>query len=249
MKKLISILILALGMSLFAYTENLQPREIKVGIEVDKYMTMKVNCTYEKHYKYSKYFRTTTDINDLMEAICKDTPQGAVSEISYGELAKRLSDFREETGYIVSRDSKIYASDKEINYKTLSNIQNQKLTYHLNLYKPVAFGDDPEMVIDLSISSFTNMPIKINHTYLPYHSSKSIELSEQYMILNYKYDLVKNKIETFELDKQFKDNSLRTFINSYDIDNDAECINGYVWIKKYGAKTDDKCSYKEINNK
>lgn len=29
-----------------------------------------------------------------------------------------------------------------------------------------------------------------------------------------------------------------------------ECkVDGYVWIKKYGAKTDDKCSYKEINNK
>ncbi len=51
------------------------------------------------------------------------------------------------------------------------------------------------------------------------------------------------------LDKPFKDNTLKTFINTYDIDNDSECINGYVWIKKYGAKTDDKCSYKEINNK
>lgn len=248
MKKLIGISILFLGISLFAYTETLQSNQINVEIYQHDNMTMKVDCTYEKHSKYTKYFRHA-DINDLKEAICKDSTQGAVSEISYGDLKKIIDNFNEENCYKISQYATIHASNKNITYETLSNIQNQKLTYHLEIYKPQPFGKDPEIVIDFPISSFTNMPIKINHTFFPKYSSGSIHILEQYMIMNYRYDLVKNKIETFELDKPFKDNTLKTFINTYDIDNDSECINGYVWIKKYGAKTDDKCSYKEINNK
>lgn len=71
-------------------------------------------------------------------------------------------------------------------------------------------------------------------------------IREENVILEYVYNDSSKKIEKLIFDKPLELGKKRLYENTYDIDKDTECINGSIWVKKYGARTDDDCDWKEI---
>ncbi len=63
--------------------------------------------------------------------------------------------------------------------------------------------------------------------------------------LKYKYDAATNNVEIFEIEKPIKIEWKKTFSNTYDIDSLTECINGNVWVKKYGSTAGEHCNWRE----
>lgn len=238
MKKI--LLSLALGISLFAYTETSHPDRIDVEIEKNNDMKLLIDCSYKKPRFYQK-----VNINDLLESICSNT-QGTSFEIKYSDFNKKLHDFYDNYGFkILDEDTKITYLNNYIDYKSLEELKEQKLYYHINLYKSFLFSKDDVIVMEIPITSLTNAFIKIDYSFSLGKSRSSFYLYEKYLIKNYKYNKTNNKIELFEIDRPFINNSNKTFTNNYNIDDVSECINGDVWIKKYSAMNGDKCKWLE----
>lgn len=229
-----------------ANTETTTSSAYVVINKINDDMKLSISCTYDKHYKFSKYFRNP-DVNDLMELICENRPQGTFLEISHDDFKMKVKEFKKDDRWKEYKNSSTIRNknNDDITYQQLSNIKNEKLHYHFAMYIDTIFGPDIELEMNLPIASFANTPIDINHHFsIP--GFNSFDLSEQYMIKDYKYDIVKDKIVSFDIDRPFIDSSRRTFTNTYNIDDVSECINGSVWIKKYGAKSGN-CKWIEIN--
>ena len=248
-KRILSAILLAAitTTGALANTETLKPQKTEVKINVNDNMKLSINCTYDKHYKFSKYFRNQDDVNDLMELICENRPQGTFIEISHDDFKMKVKEFRKNDRWKEYTNSSTIQNknNDDISYQQLSNIKNEKLNYHFAMYISTAFGQDIELEMNLPIVSFTNTPIDIRH-HFSISDLKSFDSIEQYMIKEYKYDIVKDKIVSFEMDRPIKELTTRTYTNTYNIDEVSECINGSVWIKKYGAKSNDSCKWIEV---
>lgn len=241
MKKKISILFFTLGMSLFAETQTLQPRETVIKIELNDDVKLRIDCSYQNKTFFGKrVFSSDDDVNDFMNKLCEFNQSGSTYDITYKKFSEIAASF--ESGF-----KTFYKSSKSgianIKYETLAELKNQVLYYHLRLVNERRYDPDDKIELDFPIISLENIPINITFEYVP--SSKSFNFYEKYVIKNYKYDAVAKKITSFEIDKSFKDNSLRTFTSTYNIDNETECINGDIWVKKYGAKSGGNCKWIE----
>lgn len=208
-------------------TVNYVINEIK-----DNDMKLLIDCKYEKTFLWSKKYSEQQILNELMSSICKSKENEQI--VNYGEFKEYVNKISLEKNYKV-------IFEINTNYKELLE-KNQKLNFGLRFEKRNFFGFiDGEK--DFTITYLKDAPMNINLLYKI--NENPLVKKDSNILKNYKFDYINNKIEAYELENSLKRINLKVFTNTYNIDNITECINGKVWVKKYGAMSGEDCKWIE----
>lgn len=228
----LSYLLLCIGFNLFAKEINIGPDvEVKTNTEEIEDMRILINCSYEKSIFGNKKYMEQRTINELMTVLCKDKKE-KLAEIKFHDLKNVLK---------TKFPSKNVNMNIKLDFERFLK-QEEKLNLELDFEKGTLFSLNPEK-ISFTISNLKNAGIVF---YLSY-SLENENMSKQYfnVIKNYRFDYINNKIELLELQQPITRFTNKIFSNTYNIDNITECINGKVWVKKYGAMSGEDCKWKE----
>ena len=242
LKRMTMFVGILMTMNLFSYTEDIKPSSIEVELIPNKETKVLINCTYKK----TKFYENQ-NINDFLEFICKDNKQGTQLEIKLSELNQEVKKFNSETIYAQANDdARITYKEKPLDYESIETLVGKELYFSLvlsRLSKRLLSNENADFLIKLPIISMENARINVEYELFSQFAGKTIFLEEKYIIKNYKYNVLNKNIEHFEIDRAFEKGGNVTITNNYSIDEISECINGKVWVKKYGAETNDKCEY------
>lgn len=228
----LSYLLLFIGFNLFAKEVNISPGvETKANIEEIEDMRILVNCSYEESIFGNKKYMEQRTINELMTVLCKDKKE-KLAEIKFYDLKNVL---------------KTKFPNKNVNLSIKLDFerflkQEEKLNLELDFEKETLFSLNPKK-ISFIIANLKNTGIIFNLSY----SLENENMSKQYfnVIKDYRFDYINSKIELMELQQPITKFPNKTFSNTYNIDNITECINGKVWVKKYGAMSGEDCKWIE----
>ncbi|MFW3425947.1 hypothetical protein ACN9KI_03610 [Aliarcobacter butzleri] len=242
MKKIILILIMVT--SLFS-SEVTSKAGIGIDLELNDNAKLLIDCSI----KVNKLFGFITGIfydeneyiNEFKETICLKKSDSKTHEINFKDLNSALSKISENHNYRLN----IY---KRIKIQNFAELFEKEIILNLKISKSSPFSNKSGW-ISLNVISLLNNQLSVSRSF----SLSGIYKKDDYLIKSYKYDYVNKKILDLQLDKPFENlqNEPIVFTNTYDIDDIRECIEGEVWIKKYGAKADIPCPYiekKEVEN-
>lgn len=227
--------------------EMVSTSNVKLNIEPNNETMLLVDCNYSTKTLFgNKVFNKDDVLNKFMNHLCSKHKEGYTSIVSFKELSSVVDNYTKENDlgsseFFIGSGKAIYTSYTNFSNDYFKDFQNNKLNLRVNLYSKYARLRDEARPLNFPI---TDLSTNINVIY-NFNNFESKKVEEQ-ISLKYKYDYVKDKIETFELDKPIKILK-KYFTNTYDIDSHTECINGQEWVKKYGAKSGRTCESKEID--
>ena len=243
MKKIILILIMVTSLFSSEVTSKAQIKQ--VNFELNDNAKLLIDCSF----KVNKLFGFITGIsydenkyiNEFKETICLKKSDSKTYEINFKDLNSALSKIRKNHNY------NIYI-DYEIRTRCFTDFFEREIILDLEFSNSSPFSNKRGQ-ISLNVISLLNNELSVSRSFY----LSGIYKKDDYLIKSYKYDYVNKKILDLQLDKplEYLQNKLITFTNTYDIDDMRECIEGEVWIKKYGAKADIRCEYikkEEIQN-
>lgn len=235
--KIIGIMFLA-STSLFAETKTVNVDAIG-SIKVSENLKVLVDCKYENKKLFgflggkfsTKKYSNDSFENKLMSSICEDKTENKVYEIDYWSFTSSV------------KKNGLYF---DINIKSFDGDDYFKKGLSLNLHyysnNPFALKSE-DAIKTFPIVSLENNNLRIKHSSNSFAGLNSI-LDYDITIKSYKYDYENKTLTVLELDKPLpKLHQELTFTNSYDIDDQTECINGKIWIKKYGNTAGDYCQW------
>lgn len=238
MKKIVATLILSLGISLIANEKIVKPtvkQYYNISTIDEENTKILVDCSYKKLSDLSdKIYSEKSLVNNFMSKICGDTSSNQKLEITFKQIRNAMSETAKDEDCdarisIEPEKDFIHLIDKTI------NLEVEILFIAKHIFKPTTYEDSKFPIVSLQ-------DLTINTT-LSYDSQKT-EITN--ILKNYKYDYLNNKIDTLVFDNTpIKSNPSKIYTNTYNIDEVTECINGSVWVKKYGAKSGDKCGWIE----
>lgn len=224
MKKILVTLCFTLGINLFGFTETLKPEEININILKNNDVKVAIDCSPKsKNIFGQNIYSEKADTNIIMRDLCKSSFDSSSYQISLGDFNK-LAEGNKRSSKIIIKDI---------------NDKNPKLFYRVYI-EHLDYRDDYSL--DFPVTSLDNANMNIRLIFKSENTKNMVDFNEENLIKNYKYDIKTNKITTFELEKPFNYDS-STITNSYNIDDVSECINGEIWVKKYGAKSGQKCNW------
>lgn len=265
-KLLISLLLASISFTGACANEKIETPIIKIQEftehNIDKNTTtLYIDCRYKMvpRLKYlsgifskKEYFESD---NELTESLCENQPNDIVV-MTYGDVAKEMSKHYngEEEGISIST----YYYNQDLNNGNSSIDKNkmqlvarvykkeESFLYSLNsrirIYKAeIKHIENLEFELKVNTKKMVKNKSTDNFT----HENTYLEDVNKYVIKKYDYDLKNNKIINMELNEEIKEYKPVIYTNSYDIDEIKECIDGIVWIKKYGNTAGDKCDWKE----
>ncbi|WP_152632606.1 hypothetical protein [Aliarcobacter butzleri] len=185
---------------------------------VVEFYGLSIERTYKCEPKESKWFQFNTKKDDEIEKYCKNS----------------LDNY-------TSVDSGMFYNDGYNRYIKKS-FNNVSLINKFNIN---------EIFKDVKVAEAITSKVYLDVYYLDKINEKKSAKYEIYLITpnNEKVNISKGNIneEEFVLDIP-KTLVLNKYTNTYDIDNLRECIDGKIWIKKYGKMSGDECFWK-IENK
>lgn len=226
--------------------EMVSTADIKVDVRPNNETMLLVDCNYSTKTLFgNKVFdKNNDDMNKFMNYLCKEHKEGYTTIVSFKELSKEIDNYNKENDLgssenFIGSGSVVYTKYFTFSNEYFKDFQNKKLNLRVNLYSKWARTMDEGTPIKFPIISLST---NINVIYKFGEPHKEIEES---ISLKYKYDNVKNTIETFELSKPIKTDFKKYYTNTYDIDSITECINGREWVKKYGATSGRTCEWRE----
>lgn len=244
------LLLLIVNSNLLIASEVTSKARIKVNFELNDNAKLLIDCSI----KENKLFGFTTGIfydeneyiNEFKETICLKKSDSKTYEISFKDLKSALLKISENHNYNIN-------IDWGIRTRGFIEFFEREIILDLEFSNSSPFSDKSGW-ISLNVISLLDNKFSVSKVF--YYTEKDNYIKngpDDYLIKSYKYDYINKKILDFQLDKplEYLQNKLITFTNTYDIDDMRECIEGEVWIKKYGAKADIRCEYikkEEIQN-
>jgi len=232
-----------LALTLFAKEEVVTPK-IEMDLSLNDDAKLLVDCSYKEVKKFgfiggvfaSKLYSDNKNINSLKSIVCKNTfPEQR--EISLRDIYKAAKTVVKDTGY----DTSLF-TDVKINQNSFNN----EIYYLIRFNKQRFMAPAYNVVTPFLVTSFEDSKLVVKQKYVLSESYNERFKEQNYLIKSYKYDYKNKKVTTFEIDKPLDFNIPIAFTDTYDIDAASECINGKVWIKKYGNTAGDYCKWIEI---
>lgn len=229
-----------LALTLFAKEEVVTPK-IEMDLSLNDDAKLLVDCSYKEVKKLgfiggvfaSKLYSDDENINSLKSIVCKDTfPEQR--EISLKDIYKAAD--------TVVKDTNISLFT---NVKIKQNSFNNEIYYVIGFSKQRFMGHHYNIETPFLVTSFEDSKLVVGQEYDLRDSYKDYIKEQSYLIKSYNYDYKNKKVTSFEIDKPLNINTPITFTNTYDIDDSTECIDGKVWIKKYGNTAGDQCNWIE----
>lgn len=232
--------VLFLSLTLFAKEEVITPK-IEMNLSLNDDAKILVDCSYKEVKKLgfiggvfaSKLYSDDENINSLKSIVCKNTfPEQR--EMSLKDIYK-------------AENTVVKDIDKNIslftNVKIKQNSFNNEIYYVIGFSKQSFMGHHYNTETPFLVTSFKDSKLVIKQKYNLSISDKDYIKQQSYLIKSYNYDYKNKKVTSFEIDKPLNINTPIAFTNTYDIDDSSECINGKVWIKKYGNTAGDYCNW------
>lgn len=230
-KKIIAAISLAIGINLFGFTETLKPKSVDIAIEVNDDMKLMVDCSYKEKSFFgfgSKIYSEIGETNQIMTDLCKLSFDSPVYEIRFKDFKKLIKIKRTDR-----RESKIKIKN--------INEANPKLFYSL-FVEQLDYRDSYS--VQFPITLLENSEARIELNLLSSNTDSTVTFKENNFIKSYKYDIKSDKV-SIESTKPFAYDASTEITNTYNIDETSECINGEIWVKKYGAKSGGDCKWIE----
>lgn len=223
-KKSIGIMCLAIGMNLFGFTETLKPKSVNIEIEHNDDMKLMVDCSYKEKsfFGLKKVYSEKSDTNNIMNDLCKLSFDSPNYEMRFKDFKKLIEEYNKSSSKVQIKN--INESNPKLFYRLLVEHFDYKNDY--SLYFPITSLENAKMAIEVNIT--------------PDITGNTITFKENNFIKSYKYDIKSDKI-SIESDKPFTYDNSTIITNTYNIDEISECINGEIWVKKYGSKSGQKC--------
>lgn len=247
------LLLLIVNLNLLTASEVTSKSQIKqVNFELNDNAKLLIDCSIKKNklfgFTTGTFYDENEYINEFKETICLKKSDSKTHEINFKDLSSALLKIRKNHNY------NIYI-DFGIRTRGFTEFFEREIILDLEFSNSSPFSNKRGQ-ISLNVISLINNEFSVSTSF--YYSEKDNYIDtkikkDDYLIKSYKYDYINKKILDFQLDKplEYLQNKLITFTNTYDIDDMRECIEGEVWIKKYGAKADIRCEYikkEEIQN-
>lgn len=230
-----------LTLSLFAKEEVVTPK-IEMNFSLNDDAKILVDCSYKKVKKLgfiggafaSKFYSDDENINNLKSIVCKDTfPEQR--EISLKDLYNAAKTVVKDTDY----DTSLFT---DVNQNSFNN----EIYYLISFRKSRFMAPNYNVETPFLVASFENSKLIVKQKYNLPGTYEDLIKEQNYLIKSYNYDYKNKKVTSFEIDKPLDFDTPITFTDTYDIDAATECINGKVWIKKYGNTAGEHCKWIEI---
>ena len=231
-----------LALSLFAKEEVVTP-EIEMNLSLNDDAKILVDCSYKEVKKLgfiggvfaSKLYSDDENINNLKSIVCKDTfPEQR--EISLKDLYNAAKTVVKDTDYDISLFTEV---------EVKRNSFNNEVYYSIGFSKERFIGNHYNIITPFLVTSFENSKLVVKQVYNLSGSYNERTKEQNYLIKSYNFDYKNKKVTSFEIDKPLNFSIPITFTDTYDIDSSTECINGKVWIKKYGNTAGEHCKWIE----
>lgn len=250
-KLIFLLLLLIVNLNLLIASEVTSKAQIRqVDFKLNDNAKLLIDCSIKKNTLFGLttgiFYDENEYINEFKEAICLKKSDSKTYEINFKDLNSALSKISKNHNY------KLYIY-KEIDTRDFAKFFEKEIILNLEISKSSPFSNKSGQ-ISLNVISLLNNEFSVSKVFYNTEEDNYIKNElDDYLIKSYKYDYINKKILDFQLDKplEYLQNKLITFTNTYDIDDMRECIEGEVWIKKYGAKADIRCEYikkEEIQN-
>lgn len=226
-KNLFILLCFFISLNLTAKTLEIDaPTNIDFTLEENNETKVYIECSNLPYFKVSD---STKD--NITRKICNLNNKNENFELNFDELIK----FTKEN---YKKDLNKYGiSINNLNYLRLSNTKDKN-----NIINVFIDLDSESRLLYFTISSLKDTKIIANLKYFP--NNHYITIKKENLIKNYRYNLNNKEIEVFELEKEISKYNYINFTNDYDINKETECINGFLWVKKYGRNSGE-CDYIE----
>lgn len=240
MKKLLIGLMILSGL-VFAeeviVNPTLEKIEIKDNLLPDD--EIYINCNYKSKLLFGfiggwfeeKVYDNVPIVNKLIRQACgiskKETNN--IQTITYDKLNKISNNLKLKEEIVLHKNFDFFKSSKRIDSKYLNDylflLQFEEKYKDENIAFPIARSNS-ELILNFKIR---------------YENYKTFTEKKKLKNYNNTNPTLKSKF-TFNSDLIFLP---KVFTNTYDIDSTKECIDGNIWIKKYGNTAGDKCAWIE----
>lgn len=231
--------------TLFAQEEIITPK-IEMKLTLNDNAKLLVDCSYTEEKKFGfiggifaskKYANDENDktIRSLMNIVCKDTyPE--MREVSLKDLYKAAKTVQADTGNDF---------DLRTNERISNNSLDNPIYFVLRFSDDRLFNNDYIAAVSFLVTSMENNNLTVVQDYISNYDLFSREKEQNYLIKTYQYDYQNKKVISLETDKPLNVYLPIAYTNTYNIDELTECIDGKIWIKKYGNTAGDKCKWAE----
>lgn len=230
MFKILLILCVFISFNLTAKTLKIDSSSnIDFILEENNETKVYIECSELPYFKFLDFPK-----DDITRKICNLEKQDKNFELNFDDLIKFLKNNEKYKNDLVNYGISI----RYLNYYKLNDLNNKNnvLNVFINL-------NSEAKKIYFTISSLKDTKLIVDFKYYP-SNSQSILIKKENLIKNYKYNLNNKKIELFELEKEISEYNYLNLTNDYDINKETECINGLLWVKKYGQNSGN-CDYIE----
>jgi hypothetical protein len=180
-----------------------------------------IDFEFKCEKKESSWYEFDTEKDDALDEYCKDKTVGSV-HLNYD------SALPSGTGYsYVQNEREIQYSEIPEDYK-ISVLEILKEVTTWSTLEPAPHPPYELELVNKNPKVYCNLFIKT-----PINKRKYIFKSLKVSMENHTIDIP-------------RDIELKKYTNTYSIDGQKECIDGKIWIKKYGKMSGDKCGWKPL---
>lgn len=246
-KKIVCASLLVFGINSLA-NELVSTAAVKLfNLEANNDTKLLIDCNYKEKSIFGKpTYSKDSDQNEFMNYVCKSSLIEK-NVIKYKNLINIINEYVKEKDFSFGHGSHLVTKDlpggyyRVLSTQEINDFKSQKFIYNVFLEQKNFICSNKYLELKLPVLEIdTNFTVR--YSFNEEQFDKKIEEENH---LKYKYDAATNKVEIFEIEKPIKIDWEKTFINTYDIDSITECINGNVWVKKYGSTAGEHCNWRE----
>lgn len=191
----------------------------------------------------SKQYSEYDELQDFMEALCKNRHNNKIV-VPVKELEATIK--KQKPAYItediVIKNHSLYEKsfiNDEMLKKSISGIYYRVIYDNESIYREDEYDSIKFPFVEFSKDTELQFNFKREWSDEKRKQEKTVKIQIS-------YDFENNQISNINFQEPV---NIKThlFTNTYNIDEIKECIDGRVWIKKYGKMSGDKCPWKEKN--
>lgn len=237
-----------LGLAIFTTVVfgMIQYTESRIDFQVNGIKKVLLDCEYDMKSRWHrlseyKYYNANDELNEAFAKLCGNTEDSKVIEFSKfkdslnGLIDDNVIEFWDITKSLYSEKFTISSNAIIEHIKSNSLELDGKLKDGTGYFYRIKVLEADELIIKRSFSGFNYFPAV--KSKLPKDEEvilKDITISKDGKVFTYLKE---------DTNRNFNFKNI-PFINTYDIDEITECIDGDIWVKKYGKMSSNKCFWK-----